>query len=61
MNKYKIELVWNREFHWCTWKYKDDLEAAKSEVNALVEMGNGERVKKARVVDVDTEEVLYNR
>lgn len=58
---YRIEIKWNREFHWSVYGYKDDLEEAKKLCDVLVNMGDGARVKAVRVVDDETEKVLYNR
>lgn len=59
--KYRIELVWNREFHWCTFKHEDDLKTAKKLADQMVESGDGARVKKIRVIDIENDKVVYNR
>lgn len=56
-----IELVWNREFNWV--RYGEpyaDLRAAKAFANTMLNSGDGARVKKVRVVDNSTGEVLWN-
>lgn len=50
--KYDVEVVWNREFHWSFWKGGfDDIDAAVQCAKAAENMGDGARVKKARVLD----------
>lgn len=59
MDKYTIELVWNREFHWSRWNTSNDLEQAKKSAKDILYSGDGARVKKVRVIDSETEEVLW--
>ena len=58
---FRIELVWNREFHFIPYgDVKDNIEDAKSYASELKSMGNGERVKKVRVINNDTDEIVLN-
>lgn len=57
---YRVELVWNREFHWVEYgphytMLYDAVRAAKR----LMESGDGARVKKARVLD-DNDRVCWH-
>lgn len=57
---YQIELVWNREFDWVQHgSPKEDLDEAIKHARSLEEMGDGERVKKTRIVDSDSGEVVW--
>jgi hypothetical protein len=58
MNKYAVEIVWNREFNWTWWKSYSSIEEAKSAANDALDMGDGARVKKARVIDCETGKVV---
>lgn len=50
--KFQVELVWNREFHFVAYgQPKEKLRDAIAFARACEEMGDGERVKKTRVVD----------
>lgn len=60
MNKLTIELVWNREFNWTFYKSVDDLEYAKKIAIRIRDSGDGARVKKVRIIDNDTDKVIWN-
>lgn len=53
--KYRIELVWNREFHWCSYSQEeyDSLDKARAKAETLLNVGDGAYVKKVRIVDLD--------
>ena len=59
MNKFIIELVWNRESHWCFYKDANDLKSAKKIAINIRDSGDGERVKKVRVINSETDKVLW--
>lgn len=60
MDNLQVQLVWNREFDWSNYgKLHSDLEVAKEFAIDIRDSGDGERVKKVRVIDVETEEVLW--
>ncbi len=49
---FQVELVWNREFHFvCNGQPHAKLDDAIAYAKALEAMGDGERVKKTRIVD----------
>lgn len=49
---FQVELVWNREFNFLLYGPPHlDLDSAVEYAQALVNSGDGERVKKSRVVD----------
>jgi len=49
---YQVQLVWNREFEFVTvGRVYEDIPAAIAHAEKLQNMGDGERVKKTRVVD----------
>ncbi len=49
---YRVELVWNREFHWARFgRPHGSLDAAKAAAISIRDSGDGERVKKVRVLD----------
>lgn len=55
---YQIELVWNREFHFVPFgEPKDTIKEAKKYASSLLNMGNGERVKKCQIVNCETGEI----
>lgn len=57
--KYQVELVWNREFRFVPYgKEHSDLETARKYAYSLLHMGDGARVKKAQVIDLETGEVV---
>lgn len=59
--KYRIELVWNREFNWANYgSGYNDIEAAKSAAISIRDSGDGARVKKVRVVENDIDKVVWN-
>jgi hypothetical protein len=50
--QYRVELVWNREFDFVPrGDPYDNIDAAIQYAKAVENMGDGERVKKTRVVD----------
>ena len=52
--KYQVELVWNREFNWCQHGQPfTNLDHAIAMTETLSNMGDGARVKKTRIVDLD--------
>lgn len=58
--KYRIELVWNREFNWSNYgKLYDTIKEAKEAAISIRDSGDGERVKKVRVLD-DNDKVIWN-
>lgn len=61
MKRYKIELVWNREFNWAKLREEDDLEKAKDIATEILYSGDGARVKKVRIIDNETGEVTWNK
>ena len=49
---YRVEVVWNREFDFCTYGPTfSNLKNAIGVAKMMQDSGNGERVKKARVVN----------
>lgn len=57
---YTIELVWNREFHFCRRGEKyPTKEAAIIAAQSLLDSGDGAGVKKARVLN-EEEGVIWN-
>lgn len=57
---YRIEVVWNREFVWSPYGgSKDTLKEATITANALLDSGDGMRVKKARVINNETDKVVW--
>jgi hypothetical protein len=61
MKRYIAELIWNREFNWCTWHKEgfDTLESAKASLISIRDSGDGARVKKVRVIDTETDRVVW--
>lgn len=58
MSKYQVELVWNREFDFIQYgRPHEDLDQAIACARAIQDGGDGERVKKTRIVDEDGEVV----
>lgn len=56
---YQIELVWNREFNWV--RYGEPIEdkvAALQRAKALLGMGDGACVKKTRVRDMQSGDIV---
>lgn len=52
MNTFQVELVWNREFDFVPHgKPTESLQEAINYAEAMESMGDGDRVKKTRVVD----------
>jgi hypothetical protein len=51
---YHVELVWNREFDFVPYgKPLDNIDDAITYAKALENMGDGEAVKKTRILDSD--------
>jgi hypothetical protein len=46
---YYVELVWNREFDWVTWKSFYSIKEAITEAKMMENSGDGASVKKTRV------------
>ena len=56
---YQVELVWNRSFSLVPYgEPKETLEEAIHLAKALKNMGDGARVKKAQVINIETGEVI---
>lgn len=52
--EFQVELVWNREFDFVPYGPKHtSIEAAAKYARELEDMGDGARVKKTRVVNMD--------
>lgn len=60
MERYTIELVWNREFNWCHYRNDNDLENAKKSALEILYSGDGARVKEIRIIDNTTDKVIWN-
>lgn len=61
MKRFKIELMWNREFNWSNWTNGEDtLEKARASAIEIRDSGDGARVKKVRVIDTETGNVVWN-
>lgn len=56
---YRIEIVWNREFHWSYWATRDDLQSAKNSAISIRDSGDGARVKKARIINTETDKIVW--
>lgn len=54
-----VELVWNREFHWCGYRSCPTLEEAVKAAESIRDSGDGARVKKVRVIDETTGEPVW--
>lgn len=53
---FQVELVWNREFHFVPYgNAHENLDDAIRFAKAAEEMGDGERVKKTRILDHEGE------
>ena len=58
--KYRVELIWNREFNWSHWGSDYiSLEIAKQSAISIRDSGDGARVKKVRVLD-ENDKVVWN-
>ena len=57
---YQVEIVWNREFHWTLYgsPYPTKEEAIRF-AERMKYLGDGASVKKIRVVDTETDSVVY--
>ena len=53
--RYIVQLVWNREFHWSDYGDRefDNLKDAQRYAESLKDMGDGARVKKTRIVNIN--------
>lgn len=59
MEQYQIELMWNREFHFVEYgKPLSSLDEARKLRDTLLNMGDGERVKKCRIKNNNTGEYV---
>lgn len=56
---YTIEIVWNRENSWSYWATRDDLQSAKNSAISIRDSGDGARVKKARVINTETDKIVW--
>lgn len=54
-NKFIIEVVWNRDFDWRVYSSAETIEAARRKVEDILDSGDGNRVKKARILLNDEE------
>ena len=59
--QYGIELVWNREFHWSSYGrvYLNKAKAIR-DAKAILNSGDGARVKSVRVIDTSNGELIYS-
>jgi hypothetical protein len=57
---FRVEVIWNREFHWSSFSNsKETLERAISSAESVMNSGDGARVKKARIIDEVTGEIVW--
>lgn len=57
---YQIQLIWNREFDWVNHGNPlHNLVDAISSTQSLLNMGDGASVKKAKVINTTTGEVVW--
>ena len=60
MEEYQIQLIWNREFNWSNYSSPvNNLNSAKAAAISIRDSGDGARVKKVRIVNTITDEVLW--
>lgn len=57
--RYKVQLIWNRSFNWSNYTLKGDLSEAKTLAQTLVDLGDGACVRKVRIIDILTDEIVY--
>ena len=56
---YQVEIVWNREYTFTPYgKEHETIDEAKKFAHFLKNSGDGARVKKAQVIDLDTGEIV---
>lgn len=55
---YQIWVVWNREFDWSYYTSKEDREVALTTARSLINSGDGARVKKIKVIDTKTDQII---
>ncbi len=56
---YQVQIIWNRGFHWVSFgKPFTILDDAKNYATELINMGDGARVKKAQVINLETDELV---
>jgi hypothetical protein len=56
---YQVELIWNREFHWASFgETVENINDAIDYARALEYMGDGESVKKTRIINLETNEII---
>ena len=61
MKTFRVELIWNREFCWSLYGNDyDTMKSAKEAAISIRDSGDGARVKEARVIDNQTEKVVWN-
>lgn len=57
---YQIELVWNRETNWCNYsKPQNNLETAISMADDIFYSGDGARVKKIQIIDLQIDKIVW--
>ena len=59
LQRFRVELVWNREFDWCAYRLYPTEERAIAGAISIRDSGDGAGVKKVRVVDTDIESVVW--
>lgn len=60
MNNFQVQLVWNREFNWANFgDPHSDLKSAKASAIDIRDSGDGERVKKVQVTDLDQDKIVW--
>lgn len=58
---YRIELIWNREFHWVSYgKSSKTLKEANESAISIRDSGDGARVKKVRIIEIESDKVVWN-
>lgn len=58
---YQVEIVWNREFSFIPFgKEYETIEEAKKFAKIMLNSGDGARVKKAQILDLDTGEIVVH-
>jgi len=61
MENLQVQLVWNREFNWVNFgDSHSNLKDAKAAAISIRDSGDGARVKKVRVINSDTDKILWN-
>jgi hypothetical protein len=57
--KYRLEVIWNREFAWRRFGAEFDSVIAAKKYAVAANGPEGDRIKEARVVNVETKEVVW--